>query len=105
MSDLQANLIVDLIGVHTCIGLSCTRLAVTPLILPCRSSNVRKQAVQLLNGLLQCNPYNAVLPVEELKESYKKELEKLSALKPQPNSEDAERHKAWPAIQKGIYWL
>ena len=50
-----------------------------------KSSNVRKQAVQLLTGLLQCNPYNATLPVEELKESYKRELEKLSSMKPQPD--------------------
>ena len=48
-----------------------------------KSSNVRKQAVLLLTSLLQCNPYNATLPVEELKESYKRELEKLTAMKPQ----------------------
>ena len=36
-----------------------------------RSSNVRKQAVQLLTILLQCNPYNSSLPVEDIKEQVK----------------------------------
>ena len=38
-----------------------------------RSSNVRKQAVQLLTILLQCNPYNSSLPVEDIKEQVKME--------------------------------
>ena len=36
-----------------------------------RSSNVRKHAVQLLTILLQCNPYNSSLPVEDIKEQVK----------------------------------
>ncbi|CAB4059480.1 YCS4 [Lepeophtheirus salmonis] len=35
-----------------------------------KSSNVRKQAVQLLTSLLQCNPYTFSLPIEELDDDY-----------------------------------
>ena len=42
-----------------------------------RSSNVRKHAVQLLTILLQNNPYNSSLPVEDIKEQVKIEKKSL----------------------------
>ena len=45
-----------------------------------KSSNVRKQAVQLLTALLQCNPFTTSMPVEEFKSQLEKEKLKLIAL-------------------------
>ena len=45
-----------------------------------KSSNVRKQAVQLLTTLLQCNPLTAQLQEEEFREQLEKEREKLLEL-------------------------
>ncbi|CAB4059470.1 YCS4 [Lepeophtheirus salmonis] len=45
-----------------------------------KSSNVRKQAVQLLTSLLQCNPYTFSLPIEELESQLNAESKKLQDL-------------------------
>ena len=45
-----------------------------------KSSNVRKQAVQLLTTLLQCNPFTASMPEEELKEELTKAREQLAKM-------------------------
>ena len=68
-----------------------------------RSSNVRKQAIQLLTALLQFNPFNATLPVEELKEQYEVEKQKLDALKPpDKEAEEAQKLQQWIDIEKGL---
>merc|ERR1712223_292510 len=73
-----------------------------------RSSNVRKQAVQLLTLLLQCNPYNSSLPVEDIKEQYGKEKATLDEMLPE-NKTEADCQKAaeekaaqWAAIEKEL---
>lgn len=45
-----------------------------------KSSNVRKQAVQLLTTLLECNPLTAQLQEEEFREQLEKERQKLLLL-------------------------
>ena len=68
-----------------------------------RSSNVRKQAIQLLTALLEFNPFNATLPVEELKEQYEQEKQKLDGMKPPDKAaEEAEKLKQWIEIEKGL---
>ena len=66
-----------------------------------RSSNVRKQAVQLLTLLLQCNPYNSSLPVEDIKEQYGKEKATLEEMIPKDKTE-ADRQKV--AEEKAAQW-
>lgn len=73
-----------------------------------RSSNVRKQAVQLLTMLLQCNPYNSALPVEEFKERYEKEKAALDEMLPKDNSSEEakkiaeEKTKQWQKIEEKL---
>ena len=68
-----------------------------------RSSNVRKQSIQLLTALLQFNPFNATLPVEELKDQYEQEKQKLDAMKPpDKEKEQAEKLKQWIEIEKEL---
>jgi condensin complex subunit 1 len=74
------------------------------IIFVCRSSNVRKQSVQLLTLLLQCNPYNSSLPVEEIREKFEKEKATLTEMLPKDDKEDAEKvaaekMKQWTAIE------
>ena len=63
-----------------------------------RSSIVRKQSVQLLTMLLQCNPYDASLCVDVLKERLAEESEKLIPLMPKDDAE--ERAKKWVETEK-----
>lgn len=69
-----------------------------------RSSNVRKQAVQLLTMLLQCNPYNSALPVEEFRERYEQEKAILEKMLPKDNSEEEAKKKAkqWQNIEEKL---
>ena len=73
-----------------------------------RSSNVRKQAVQLLTHLLQNNPYNSSLPAEEIREQYEKEKATLDELLPKDmDAEEAqkvaeEKAKQWSEIEKEL---
>lgn len=68
-----------------------------------RSSNVRKQAIQLLTALLQFNPFNATLPVEELKEQFDIEKKKLEGMKPPDKAEEeAKKLRQWIDIEKGL---
>ena len=68
-----------------------------------RSSNVRKQAIQLLTALLQFNPFNATLPVEELKEQYELEKKKLDEMNPPDKAaEETQKLKQWIEIEKGL---
>ena len=73
-----------------------------------RSSNVRKQAVQLLTHLLQNNPYNSSLPAEEIREQYEKEKAALDELLPKDmDAEEAqkvaeEKAKQWAEIEKEL---
>lgn len=68
-----------------------------------RSSMVRKQAIQLLTALLQFNPFNATLPVEELKEQYELEKNKLESMKPPDKAEEeAKKLQQWIDIEKGL---
>ena len=70
-----------------------------------RSSNVRKQSVQLLTALLQCNPFTASMSVDDLKEQLKKEKEALDKMMP---SEEEEKVKAmrmeeeWAKIEEEL---
>ncbi len=70
-----------------------------------RSSNVRKQSVQLLTALLQCNPFTASMSVDDLKGELKKEKEALDKMMP---SEEEERVKAmrmeeeWAKIEEEL---
>jgi hypothetical protein len=66
----------------------------------CRSSIVRKQSVQLLTMLLQCNPYDASLCVDVLKERLAEESEKLIPLMPKDDAE--ERAKKWVENEKAF---
>ena len=66
-----------------------------------RSSNVRKQAVQLLTFLLQCNPYTSNVEVEAIKEQYVKEKATLEEMLPKNNTE-ADCQKA--AEEKAAQW-
>ena len=50
-----------------------------------KSSTVRKAAVQLLNSLLQGNPFAAKLQTEDLQEKLAEERQKLAALEPEVN--------------------
>ena len=62
-----------------------------------KSSNVRKQAVQLLTSLLQCNPFLAAMHVEELREQLKKETKKLEELVEREGGQ--RREEAWEAFK------
>ena len=66
-----------------------------------RSSNVRKQAVQLLTFLLQCNPYTSNVEVEAIKEQYVKEKATLDEMLPK-NKTEADCQKA--AEEKAAQW-
>lgn len=46
-----------------------------------KSSQVRKNAIQLVTAFIKCNPFAAKLSVEELQENYEKEKEKLKEMK------------------------
>ncbi len=57
--------------------------------------------------LLQCNPYNATLPVAELKEEYEKEKAKLEVLRPldeqkEAEAKAAEKLKQWGSLEKSL---
>lgn len=71
-----------------------------------RSSNVRKQAVQLLTFLLQCNPYNSSLPVEEIRQQYEKEKAVLEEMQPKKEEEGLkqaeEKAAQWASIEKEL---
>ncbi|XP_059092288.1 condensin complex subunit 1-like isoform X2 [Tigriopus californicus] len=68
-----------------------------------KSSNVRKQAVQLLTALLQCNPYRASMPVEELKEELEKETSKLRQLTGEPEEDMALKNlQMWEDNQEDV---
>ena len=68
-----------------------------------KSTNVRKQAIQLLTSLLQFNPFNATLPVEELKEQYDVELKKLEEMQPpDKEQEQAKKLQQWIDIEKEL---
>ena len=68
-----------------------------------RASTVRKQAIQLLTALLQFNPFNATLPVEEIKEQYELEKKKLENMKPPDKAEEeAKKLQQWIDIEKGL---
>ena len=67
-----------------------------------KSSNVRKQAVQLLTTLLQCNPFAASMQVEELSSQLKQEQEKLAAMLPENEKESIIREKEWIDIEKEV---
>ncbi|CAG2188708.1 CAPD2 [Mytilus edulis] len=45
-----------------------------------KSSQVRKNSIQLVTAFIKCNPFAAKLSVEELKENYEKEKEKLKEM-------------------------
>ncbi|KAK2183431.1 hypothetical protein NP493_312g03022 [Ridgeia piscesae] len=49
-----------------------------------RSSQVRKNAIQLVTALLSTNPFAAKLPLEELRASYETEKTKLDEMTPAP---------------------
>ncbi|XP_013415078.1 condensin complex subunit 1-like isoform X2 [Lingula anatina] len=55
-----------------------------------RSSQVRKYAVQLITALLRSNPFAAKLSVEDLKENYEKERDKLKEMMPETLEESGE---------------
>ncbi len=63
---------------------------------------MRKQAVQLLTTLLQCNPFSAKISVEELKQELEKEKETLRQLQPQPEAEASDKLKEWEVIEKEV---
>ena len=69
---------------------------------------MRKQAVQLLTALLQCNPYNASLDVEQIREQYEKEKATLNEMLPKDKSEEEaqkvaeEKAKQWAIIEKEL---
>lgn len=68
-----------------------------------KSSNVRKQAVQLLTALLQCNPYRASMPVEELKEELEKEAKKLRQLTGETEEDVALKNlQSWEDNQEDV---
>ena len=73
-----------------------------------RSSNVRKQSVQLLTLLLQCNPFNSTLDVEEIREQYEKQKATLEEMLPKDKSEEEakkiaeEKAKQWSKIEKEL---
>ncbi len=71
-----------------------------------RSSNVRKQAVQLLTTLLQCNPFTASMTVEDLKHQLENETETLKKLQPPGEEEELAKMKAreeeWERIEEGL---
>jgi len=64
-----------------------------------KSSNVRKAAVQLLNTLLQSNPFAAKLQTEDLEEKLAEEKVKLSTLEPEEALDPAEQ---WENILKQV---
>ena len=65
-----------------------------------RTSTVRKQAVQLLTQLLQCNPFDASLCVDVLKERHTEESAKLVTLMPKDDA--VERAKKWLDTEKAL---
>lgn len=65
-----------------------------------RSSLVRKQSVQLLTLLLQCNPFDASLCVETLNERLTEEKAKLTQLTPKDDAE--ETAKKWVETEKAL---
>ena len=73
-----------------------------------RSSNVRKQSVQLLTLLLQCNPFNSTLDVEEIREQYEKQKATLEEMLPKDKSEEEakkiaeEKANQWSKIEKKL---
>ena len=62
---------------------------------------MRKQAVQLLTQLLQCNPFDASLCVDVLKERHTEESAKLITLMPKDDAE--ERAKKWIETEKALH--
>ena len=56
--------------------------------------------------LLQCNPYNSALPVEDIREQFEKEKATLDEIKPKDKSEEErqklaeEKNKQWKDIEK-----
>ncbi len=65
-----------------------------------RSSTVRKQAVQLLTALLQCNPFTASMTVDDLRQQLQKETEELKRLMPD-EEEEAERER-WELVARRV---
>ena len=70
------------------------------LIFIFRSSLVRKQSVQLLTQLLQCNPFDASLCVDTLNERLTEEKAKLTQLTPKDGAE--ETAKKWVETEKAL---
>ncbi len=69
-----------------------------------KSSQVRKYAIQLCTALLRSNPFAAKLPLEELKENYEKEAEKLKTMLPKEDDKQTkareEAEQNWKNIEK-----
>ena len=66
-----------------------------------KSSNVRKQSVQLLTALLQCNPYTATMPVEEFKEQLKEAEVKLAEMTGRVRGKEEKREAEWELFRNG----
>ena len=66
-----------------------------------KSSNVRKQSVQLLTALLQCNPYTATMPVEEFKEQLKEAEVKLAEMTELARGKEEKREADWELFRSG----
>ena len=66
-----------------------------------KSSNVRKQSVQLLTALLQCNPYTATMPVEEFKEQLKEAEVKLTGMTGRARGKEEKREAEWELFRSG----
>ena len=64
--------------------------------------------MQLLTLLLQCNPFNSTLDVEEIREQYEKQKATLEEMLPKDKSEEEakkiaeEKAKQWSKIEKEL---
>ena len=69
-----------------------------------KSSNVRKQSVQLLTALLQCNPYWATMPVEEFKQQLCTAELRLTEMTREARSKEESSHAReteWDSFRSG----
>ncbi|XP_061198116.1 condensin complex subunit 1-like [Saccostrea echinata] len=73
-----------------------------------KSSQVRKQAIQLVTAFIKSNPFAAKLSLEELKANYEKEKEKLDSMAPEEQTsvlEDSAMVKIdeeWKPLEKKL---
>jgi len=71
-----------------------------------KSSSVRKQSVQLLTTLLECNPFTASMSVEELRLQLEKEAALLKEMEPEVKDLGAareEKEAEWLKIEEELF--